>query len=106
MNISEDEKGIEVTAEMPGIDDKDIEVSLKNDILTIKGEKKQENEEKNKDYYRAERSFGSFQRSIQLPSEVEADKIKASFKKGILKVELPKSNQARESVKRIEVKSA
>lgn len=106
IDISEDEKSIDIAAELPGLDEKDIQVSLKDDVLTIKGEKKHEDEKKDKDFYRVERSFGSFERSIRVPQEIDADKIKASFKKGVLKVSLPKNEKAKEKARRIEVSAA
>jgi HSP20 family protein len=93
-----------VSAELPGMDDEDIEVSLSRDVLTISGEKKQEKEEKGRDYYRAERSYGSFRRSIPLPAEVNADKVDAVFSKGVLTITLPKTAKA-EGRKRIIVKA-
>lgn len=108
VDISEDDAEVTISAELPGMNEKDIQVNLKDDVLTIRGEKKNEFEDKDKDkqYYRYERSYGSFQRSIQLPGDIDADKIKASFKNGVLNVSLPKSEKAKENVKQIEVKSA
>ncbi|MBU2511025.1 Hsp20/alpha crystallin family protein [bacterium] len=106
INVSEGEKSIEVSAELPGMEEKDIEVVLKNRVLTIKGEKKSEEKKEEKEFYKVERSFGSFQRSIQIPDEIEVDKIKASFKNGVLQVTLPKSESAQKKVRRIEVKAA
>ena len=102
------EKGntYEVTAELPGMDEKNIEVKLVNDSLTIKGEKKEEREEKEKDYYLSERSFGSFERSFTVPEGVDTDKIEASFQKGVLTVKLPKKPEAVKPEKKIEVKTA
>jgi HSP20 family protein len=87
------------------MEEKDVEVKLANGILTIRGEKRDEKEEKNKDYYLRERSFGSFERSFQVPEDVEPDRINASFKKGVLTVMLPKSAQAERAEKKIEVKA-
>lgn len=106
VNVSVNKNSVQVTAELPGLSDKDIQISLQDDVLTIKGEKKVEKESKDNDYLRVERSYGSFQRSIQLPCEVEADSIKASHKNGVLKIEMPKSAKARESSRLIEVKSS
>ena len=91
---------------MPGIDEKNVEVKLANGLLTIKGEKQDEKEEKKKDYYMRERSFGSFERTFQVPDGVDSDKIDASFKKGVLTVTLPKSVEAQKSEKKIAVKAA
>jgi len=79
---------------------------LADGVLTIKGEKQEEKEEKKKDYYLHERSFGSFQRAFQVPDGVDADKIEASFKNGVLTVTLPKSAQAQKTAKKIDVKAA
>jgi HSP20 family protein len=105
MDVSEDDKEIRVTAELPGMDEKDIEISLNNDTLSIKGEKKEEKEEKGRDYYRMERSYGSFHRTIPLPREVDSDKVDAQFKKGVLTITLPKTKKAVEDTKKIAVKA-
>jgi len=96
----------EIAAELPGMDEKNIEVKFADGVLTIKSEKREEKEEKNKDYYLSERSFGSFQRSFQVPSGVDIDKIDASFKNGVLTVTLPKSTEAQKAEKKITVKAA
>ena len=96
----------EITAELPGLDEKNIEIKVANGTLTIKGEKKEEKEEKEKDYYLSERRYGSFTRSFQVPPAVDADKIEASFAKGLLTVKLPKTEAARASEKKIEIKAA
>ena len=106
VDVSETDKAYEITAELPGMDEKNVEVKLANDVLTIKGEKQDEKEEKRKDYYMRERSFGSFQRSFQVPDGVDADKIEANFKKGVLTVTLPKSTEAQKAEKKIAVKAA
>jgi HSP20 family protein len=87
------------------MDEKDIEVTLNNNSLTIKGEKKMEKEDKDRDYYRMERSYGSFTRTIPLPSEIETDKAEAYFKKGVLTVKIPKSAKAIEEKKKIKIKT-
>jgi HSP20 family protein len=96
-----------VKAELPGVEEKDLDLQLAEGMLTIKGEKKQEREEgeKGKGYYMMERSYGSFFRRIPLPTEVQEDKVEARFKNGVLMVSLPKSPEATAKVKRIEVKS-
>ncbi|GJQ58966.1 MAG: Hsp20/alpha crystallin family protein [Candidatus Scalindua sp. AMX11] len=104
INVSENDREVEVTVEIPGMDQNDVEVNLRDDVLTIKGEKRQEKEEKEKEYYHIERSYGSFCRSLQIPCEVEQDQVKAAFKKGVLQIRLPKSEKAREHVRKIEVK--
>jgi len=106
VDVVETEKAYEVTADLPGMDEKNIEVKVADGVLTIKGEKQQEKEEKKKDYYLQERSFGSYQRSLELPEGVETDKIEASFKKGVLTVTLPKKPEAQKPTKKIEVKAA
>lgn len=105
VDVSESDQEIKVAAELPGLDEKDIEVSLAHNVLTISGEKKEETEDKGKNYYRMERSYGSFQRSIPLPVEVESDKVEATFKKGILTINLPKTAEAQKQAKRISVKT-
>jgi HSP20 family protein len=106
VDVSETDKAYEITAELPGMDEKNVEVKVANGLLTIKGEKQDEKEEKKKDYYRRERSFGSFERSFQVPEGVDADKIEANFKKGVLSVTLPKSPEAQKAEKKIAVKAA
>ena len=104
VDVSETDKEIKVSAELPGMDEKDLDVSLTRDTLTIKGEKKEEKEDKGKDYYRMERSYGSFVRSIPLPFDIDTDKVQATFKKGVLQVVLPKSAKAIQEAKKIAVK--
>lgn len=104
VDVTENDKEIKISAELPGMDEKDIDVSLQNDTLTIKGEKKEEKEDKGKDYYSMERSYGSFSRTISLPLEVETDKVEAKFKKGVLSITLPKTAKAVAETKKIIVK--
>jgi len=105
IDVVENDDNYEVTAELPGIDENDINLSLDSNTLTISGEKKQETEDKGRDYYRMERSYGSFQRSIPLPPNIESDQIDANFKKGILTVTLPKTAETKKHVKRIPIKT-
>lgn len=105
-DVSESDEEIEISVELPGMDDKDIEVSLTQDVLTIKGEKKAEKEEEKKGYYLSERSYGSFHRSVPLPPGVDTDRAEAEFKKGVLTITLPKTAEAQAQVKRIDVKSS
>jgi HSP20 family protein len=105
VDVKESDKEIKVSAELPGMEDKDIEVSLSKDTLTIKGEKKEEKEDKGKDYYHMERSYGSFSRVVPLPNEVDTDKAQAQFKKGLLTVTLPKTAKAIKETKKISVKA-
>jgi HSP20 family protein len=93
VDIYEDADQIVLTAELPGVDKKDIEVDVKNGVLTLKGERLVENEVKEKNYHRKERSFGKFERSFKLQGDVDADKIMADYKDGILKVSIPKSEE-------------
>jgi len=106
VDVAEQDGGYEITAELPGMDASNVEVKFADGVLTIKGEKKEEKEEKKKDYYMSERRFGSFQRSFRLPDGIDADKIAASFKNGVLSVTLPKSVEAQKSEKKITVKAA
>jgi HSP20 family protein len=106
VDIVESDKAYEIKAELPGMDEKNIEVKVTDGALTIKGEKQEEKEEKKKDYYLHERRFGSFERSFPLPEGVDANKIDASFAKGVLTVTLPKKPEAQKPAKKIEVKAA
>jgi len=103
LDVTETKDNIVVKAELPGIDPKDVEISLSGNVLTIKGEKKQEKEEKDENYHLVERRYGSFLRSIKLPVEVQEDKIEASCKNGVLKVVLPKSEKAKKKEIKIKV---
>jgi len=103
LDVSETKNDVVVKAELPGIDPKDIDISLANDVLTIKGEKRQEKEEKEENYHLVERNYGSFTRAIRLPKDVQSDKISASFKNGVLKVTLPKSEEAKKKEIKIKV---
>jgi HSP20 family protein len=104
MDVSETDKEIEVTAELPGLEEKDIQLNLVDNVLTIRGEKKNEREEKDKDYHLVERSYGSFTRAVQLPAGINADDIKAVMAKGVLKVTVPKSAPAQ--TRKIDIKPA
>jgi HSP20 family protein len=106
VDVAETDKSYEITAELPGMDEKNVEVKVADGVLTIKGEKREDKEEKNKDYYLSERNFGSFQRSFQIPSGVDSEKIEANFKNGVLAVTLPKSADAQKGAKKIAVKAA
>ncbi len=102
VDVFEEKDDIVVKAELPGMTKEDIEVSLTDHTLTIKGEKKKEEEVKEENYYRSERSYGSFVRTLELPTEVYADKVKATFKNGVLEVRVPKTEEAK--TKEIKVK--
>jgi len=106
IDIAEKDKAYEVTAELPGLDEKDIDVAVSDNVLTIKGEKKEEKEEKEKSYYLSERRYGAFQRSLELPSGVDAGRIEAQFAKGVLTITLPKTAEAQKKQRKIDVKSA
>jgi HSP20 family protein len=106
IDVVENEKTYEVTAELPGMDEKNIEVKVANGILTMKGEKQQEKQEKKTDYYLQERHYGSFERSFEIPESVDPDKIEATFRKGVLTVTLPKKADAQKPAKKVEVKVA
>ena len=93
-DISENDKEYIVSAELPGIDMKDVEITLSEGVLSIKGEKKHEEEDKGKDYHRIERRYGSFHRSFRIPGRVKSDKVDASYKDGILKILLPKAEES------------
>ncbi|HSF59566.1 MAG TPA: Hsp20/alpha crystallin family protein [Candidatus Binatia bacterium] len=102
VDLYEEKDDIVVKAELPGIDKNNIEVNLTDHMLTIKGEKKKEEEVKEENYYRSERSYGAFIRTLELPKDVHSDKVKASFKDGILEVRLPKTEEAK--AKEVKVK--
>jgi HSP20 family protein len=106
MDLVEKEDGYEITAELPGLDEKNVEIKLSNHTLTIKGEKHEQTEDKQKDYYLSERRYGSFQRTFQLPEGVDTNKVDASFAKGVLTVKLPKTAEAQKAEKTIPIKAA
>jgi HSP20 family protein len=106
VDIVEKDNAYEVTADLPGFDEKNIEVKLQNGSLSIKGERKSEKEEKKRDYHLTEREFGSFERCFTLPEGVDADKIEANLKKGVLTVTLPKKPEAQKPAQKIDVKAA
>jgi len=106
VDVTEDDKAYKVTAELPGLEEKDVNVTVTDNMLTIKGEKSYEKEEKNKDHHISERAYGSFERSFTLPEGVDADKIAADLAKGVLTITLPKTAEAQKPAKKIEVKKA
>ena len=101
-----DDKDVEVTVELPGLDEKDVEVTFADGVLTLKGEKKSERKEEGKGFYLSERSYGSFQRSIALPEGVDAEKVSAEFSKGVLTVKAPKLPEVQSNVKKIAIKAS
>jgi HSP20 family protein len=106
LDVVDDDKAFRVTVELPGMTDKDVAVTVDDRTLTIRGEKKEEKEKKEKDVFRRERAYGSFRRTIELPGDVDAAKIEATFKDGVLTIDLPKTKEAQERVKQIPVKAA
>jgi HSP20 family protein len=103
VDVSEDDKEIVVLAELPGLDEKDVEVTMSDNALIIKGEKKAEREERERGYTYRERSYGAFQRAIPLDVDVLADQVAATFKNGVLTITLPKSPDAQRNFKRIAI---
>lgn len=105
IDVKETDREIEITAELPGMDENDIDVSLTNDTLVIKGEKKEEKEEKDKGYWYSERRYGSFQRVIPLPEAIDRETTEASFRKGVLSIRIPKTSEAVTAGKKIAIKA-
>jgi HSP20 family protein len=103
IDVSETESELKIEAELPGVEEKDLEIVLSNGRLTIKGEKKQEKEEKKKDYHLVERSYGSFARTIGLPFAADPERVKASFNKGVLTVTVPKPPEVKAKEKKIPI---
>jgi len=101
IDVTETDKEIEITAELPGLDEKDVEISLEDGALSLRGEKRTEHEDSDRRY--SERFYGRFERRVALPSEVDEDRAKATFKNGVLTVTLPKTERARQNVKRISI---
>ena len=106
LDVRENATAITVEAELPGVEEKDITVTLSNGVLTIKGEKKQDKEEKTDNYYLAERSYGAFERSLQLPDSIDETKIDAKFDKGVLRITATKKPEAVKAPRTIEIKKA
>jgi HSP20 family protein len=102
VDVYEEKDEIVVKAELPGLDKNDIEVNISDSVLTLKGEKKREEKIEDEGYYSCERSYGAFLRSVDLPGEVQADKVKASFKNGVLEIRMPKTEEAK--TKEIKIK--
>ena len=103
IDVSETDKEVRITAELPGLDAKDVEVTMASNMLTIKGEKKVEKEEEDGDYYYSERNYGRFERTIALPQGIDTDNAEAKFKKAVLKVTIPKKPEAQSSRRKIEL---
>jgi HSP20 family protein len=104
IDLVEHDNGFELTAEMPGLEEKNIEIDVASGVLTVRGQKEEDKVEKKQDFHLRERRFGSFVRSVRVPETVDPDKIEATFKNGVLKVTLPKKPGAQKPVKKIEVK--
>lgn len=104
VDMIDEDAEIVLRADLPGLDEKDIEVTVQDGTLAIRGERKEEKEEKRENYYYSERSYGAFARMLALPAAVEADKVKATFKNGVLEVHLPKAKGAKG--RKIEIKAA
>ncbi|ABC75930.1 Hsp20/alpha crystallin family protein [Syntrophus aciditrophicus] len=103
IDVRENDDALTIKAEIPGIDEKDVEVLVSDDSVTIKGEKKEEQEDKGKDYYRLERTYGSFHRVIPLPKGINLEKVEATFKNGLLSIKLPKTEEAQTKSKKIPI---
>ena len=106
VDIAEEEKAYKIIAEVPGLEPKDIELSVSGDRLVLQGEKREEKEQKDKNYYMSERAYGSFQRAFALPEGIDRDKIAAELAKGVLTITLPKTAEAQKPAQKIEVKPA
>ena len=104
LDITETEKELRITIELPGMNDKDIDVTLSGNALTIKGDKREEKDDRTCRHYKIERSYGSFQRTIAMPCEIDSDKVDATFKNGVLSVTLPKSKCEQYTGKKIDIK--
>ena len=104
LDVHESASAITVEADLPGVEEKDVTVTLRDGVLTIKGEKKQEREEKNESYHLTERSFGSFQRSLRLPDTIDENKVEANFDKGVLKITAAKKPEAVKAERTIAIK--
>jgi HSP20 family protein len=107
-DVAETDDAVKISADLPGLTEKDIDVSVAEGVLTIKGEGKTETEtdEKDKHYHRVERSYGAFERAMSLPNDVDESKIAADFKNGVLEITLPKKPEAKKKAKKIQVKAA
>lgn len=104
VDVVETKDSILVKAEVPGIDSKDLDISITGDLLTIRGEKKSEREEKGKNFHRMERSYGSFTRTVEIPSYANTDKVNADYKDGVLTISLAKKEEAKEKTIKVDVK--
>jgi HSP20 family protein len=105
IDVTETDKELVVTAELPGLDQKDLEVTLTGDVIAIKGEKKAEQEQKDGDHYYMERRFGAFSRAVRLPFEVKDENVQAKYDKGVLTIRVPKPAEAQRAPRRIDVRA-
>lgn len=105
VEVGETDEALEVTAELPGIAKEDVDVSVSDNVLTIKGEKREETDREEKDYHLKERSYGSFRRSFTLPANVDVDKTEAKTEDGVLRITIPKLPEAKETTKKISIDS-
>jgi HSP20 family protein len=103
LDVYDQKDDVIVKAEIPGLTKDEIEISLEGNFLTVKGEKKKEEEVKEEDYYRHERTFGAFSRTIELPVDIKTDKVNASFNNGVLEIRLPKAEEAKKNVVKVKV---
>ena len=103
VDVSETDSELRIEADLPGVEEKDVDVVIADDLLTIKGEKKTEKEERKKDYHLVERSYGSFSRSLRLPFAADPGKAKATFKNGVLSITLPKPPEAKAKAKKVPI---
>ncbi len=106
IDICGDENCYEISLDVPGLKEEDLSLEIEGDVLSIKGSKEERSEDKDKHYYRVERSYGSFQRTLALPDDADAEKITASLDKGVLKLEIPRRQAAEKDVKRISISSS
>ena len=106
LDVRENAKSMTIEVELPGVDEKDVSVTLANGLLTVKGEKKHEHEEKDESHYLSERSFGAFERCLRLPETIDENKLEARFDKGVLKIIAPKKPEAIKAERKIEIKKA
>ena len=105
IDVSGDDNCYQISLDVPGLTEDDITLELKDDVLTIKGQKEARSEDKDKHYYRVERSYGSFQRTLALPDDANADEVKANLEKGVLRLEIPRRETTNQEVKRISINS-
>lgn len=105
VDVVEKDNAFEITAELPGLKEEDVDISLADGVLTMKGEKKEETEQREKGYYLSERRYGSFQRAFRLPDSIDEDKVEARFDNGVLRVTLPKRPEAVKQAKKISIQT-